>query len=535
MTEEKANSVSRSSGQLRMAELLGAFSFASDLAVGLHPEHGARSCYIGMRIAEALQLSSEERVNLYYSELLKDAGCTAYTSQLASSWLTDEIAAKWELQFLRDPSNPVNVLSWAMQYVAAGMSFPTRATRLLDFMKNGQEFMREGFESTCLVATRIAQRLGMPAPVQDALMQVFEQWDGKGMPQGSRGQDVPLISRIVLLTSFLEVYHGLTGREAAMQVALARRGKAFDPLVVDAFLSLAQEEEFWEELEHERTWATVLAMEPDESTHRYLPEEALTDVALAFADYADLKSPFMAGHSRRVADLAEGIAGRMALPEEQVAHIYRAALVHDIGIVAVPSFVLNKPRSQLSQVEWEQLRLHPYHSERILSRVPPLAAILPMVAAHHERIDGHGYPRGLAGVQIPLGARIIAAADRFDELSSKTPDHPSAERDQVTEMMRREADDSLFPDVVQALFEGPGGTPEPRRRHRAQQGPAGLTERELEVLRLMARGLSRNQAAKLLFVTEGTIRSHLEHIYSKIGVSNRAAATLFSIEHGLLD
>ena len=518
-----------------MVDLLGAFSLASDLAVGLHAEHGARSCYIGMRIARELQLSSEDRTSLYYAELLKDAGCTAYTSQLASFWQTDEIAAKWELQFLRDPSSPLNVLSWAMQYVAAGMSFPTRATRLLDFMKNGQEFMREGFESTCLVATRIAQRLDMPKEVQVALMQIFEQWDGKGMPYGTNGQEVLLISRIVLLTSFVEVYHRLAGREGAKGIALTRKGKAFDPAVVDAFLSVADEAEFWEELERENLWETVRAMEPEESPHRYLPEDRLTDAVLAIADYADMKSPFLSGHSRRVAEVAERIARRMLLPEPQVVTISRAALVHDIGIVAVPSFVLNKPRAQLTQAEWEQVRLHPYHSERILSKVVPLEAILPMVGAHHERIDGNGYPRGLAGVQIPLGARIIAVADRFDELSCEMPDHPATALEEVVDLMREEAGASLFPEVAQALLEDLKGVSITRRRRTHQPWPGELTDREVEVLRLMARGLSRNQAAKSLFVSEGTIRSHLEHIYSKIGVSNRAAATLFSIEHGLLD
>ncbi|HLB12266.1 MAG TPA: HD domain-containing phosphohydrolase [Dehalococcoidia bacterium] len=535
MTEDKTNSVTSPAGQLRMADLLGAFSFASDLAVGLHPEHGVRSCYIGMQIARALQLSSEERVNLYYAELLKDAGCTAYTSQLASFWLTDEIAAKSELQFFRDPSSPLNVLSWAMQYVAAGMSFPTRATRLLDFMKNGQEFMREGFESTCLVATRIAQRLGMPEQVQVALMQIFEQWNGKGMPHGASGQEIPLISRIVLLTSFLEVYHRLAGREGAQGIALTRRGKAFDPAVVDAFLSVADKAEFWEELERENLWETVRAIEPEESPHRYIPEDHLTDAVLAIADYADMKSPFLSGHSRRVAEVAERIVRRMSLPEPQVVAISRAALVHDIGIVAVPSFVLNKPGSQLTQAEWEQVRLHPYHSERILSKVAPLEAILPMVGAHHERIDGHGYPRGLAGIQIPLGARIIAVADRFDELSCETPDHPATGLEEVVELMRQEAGASLSPEAVQALLEDLGGGSVTSRRRTHQPWPRELTDREVEVLRLMARGLSRNQAAKALIVSEGTIRSHLEHVYSKIGVSNRAAATLFAIEHGLLN
>src|SRR3990172_3191831 len=468
---------------IRMADVLGAFSLAGDLAVGLQPEHGTRSCYIGMRIAQALGLGSEDRINLYYAELLKDAGCTAYTSQLATLWLTDEIVAKRELLFLRDFHNPADILFWLMEYVAAGAPLATRATRMLDFLKDGQGDMREGFESTCQMAARIAHRLGMPDAVQNALMNVFEEWDGRGMPQGRRGGSIPIISRIVLVTSYLDIFHRIGGREAAQRLARERRGKAFDPSVVDAFLSVGQEEGFWEGLEHERVWDTVLSMEPEESPHRYIGEEKLTDVALALADYADMKSPYMAGGLRRVAEIAQRVARRMSLPERQIATIYHAGLVHDIGIVAVPSFVLNKPQDKLTEAEREQVRLHPYHSQRILSKVPALEAVIESVAAHHEQADGHGYYRGLRGSEIPVGARIIAVADRFDELSHDRPDRPALELDQAVNVMRQEAGSRLSPDAFEALAEDLSGIEQAqRRRTRRQESPAGLTELDLEVL-----------------------------------------------------
>jgi len=520
---------------IRTADLLGAFSLASDLAMGLHMEHGARSCYIGMHIAQEMGLSLEQRTDLYYAELLKDAGCTAYTSQLAGYWMADELTAKRDLQFFRNARNPIDVFSWLLQYVAQGASFPTRATHILGFLVKGREFMKEGFESTCQVATRIAQRLGMPQTVQDALMQVFEQWDGHGMPHGIKSDSISIISRIVLVTSFLEVFHRVEGRDATKQVALARRGKAFDPSVIDAFLSVAQKESFWKGLEQERVWDSVLSMEPEQSPLKYMREEKLIDVALALADYADLKSPFQAGRSRRVADLAERIARRMGLPEPEATHIYRAALVHDIGIVAVPSFILNKPQDTLTEAEREQVRLHPYHSERILSKVPALEPIIPIVGAHHEEMDGGGYYRGLKGSQIPLGARIIAVADRFDELTHDAPDSPGREIDQAVDVMRQEVGSRLSTDVFQALTDDLSGVERShRQRARQQEWPARLTDREVEVLRLIAKGLNRRQAAKALFIAEGTVRSHLEHIYSKIGVSSRAAATLFAVEHDLL-
>jgi HD-GYP domain-containing protein (c-di-GMP phosphodiesterase class II) len=218
-----------------------------------------------------------------------------------------------------------------------------------------------------------------------------------------------------------------------------------------------------------------------------------------------------------------------------VANIHRAALVHDIGIVAVPSFLLNKPRNRLAEAEWEQVRLHPYHSERILSKVPALETLIPIVGAHHERMDGQGYHRGLPGAQIPPGARIVAVADRFDELSRDMPDHAALEPDDVVGLMRSEAGADLAPDVFQALVEDLSGVSQAtRKKALRQEWPARLTDREVEVLVLIARGLSRRQAAEALVVSEGTIRSHLEHIYTKIGVSNRSAATMFAMEHDLL-
>lgn len=520
---------------IRMADLLGAFSMASDLGVGLHAGHGVRSCYIGMRLAEAMDLPPEQRVHLYYSELLKDAGCTAYTSQLASFWMADELATKRDLLFFRNAQNPIDVFSWMLQYVAKGEPFPTRVARMKDFLVNGRAFTREGFEDTCQMAKRIARRLAMPEPVQDALLQIFEQWDGKGAPNGTQGEAIPIISRIVLTTSFLEVFHRMAGREAAEKLAKDKRGKAFDPMVVDAFLSLSDDEQFWTSLEDERVWDTVLSLEPDSSSYRYISEEQLDNVTLALADYADMKAPHLSGRSRRVADLAQGVARSMALPEPEVTNIRRAALVHDIGIVAVPSFVLNKAQDQRTEAEREQARLHPYHSERILSRVPALEPIIPAVSSHHERIDGTGYHRGLIRDQVPQGARIIAVTDRFDELTHDSPYHSAMEPEKALDMMSGDVGEGLWPAAFQALVDVLGGPARPLAKTRQEPWPAGLTDREVEVLRLAAKGLSRRQIGDLLTVTEGTVRSHLEHIYAKIDVSTRATASLFAMENGLLD
>jgi HD-GYP domain-containing protein (c-di-GMP phosphodiesterase class II)/DNA-binding CsgD family transcriptional regulator len=518
-----------------MADVLGALSAAADLALGMPEGHAARSCYVGMAIADRLSLSAEEKATVYYSELLMDAGCTAWAGYVATAIMGDEIEARRDFYFYRDARNPLDVIGWLQKYMAVGAPAHIRARHILDFTVHGKEFQREGLQNTVEVACRFAERLGMPDEVQRTLWSVFEQWDGTG-PNRARGDAIPIASRIVAVTSLLEAFYAAGGRTAALRIVQARRGKAFDPLLVEAFLSLAQDKAFWEGFEEDHVWETVLSMEPL-SPHRFLPAERLADVAMAFADFADLKSFSAAGHSRRVGDLAARIAHRM-LGEGEAETMRLAGLTHDLGLVAVPSFVLHKSQEDLSAAEWERLRLHPYHAERILGRIPAFHAVIPLVGAQHERVDGHGYYRGLAGPQIPAGARILAVADRYDELTHSLPDHPPLDVGAALERLYDDAGKAYAEDCVRALEEElrADGTATGRLRgSRQRQWPSGLTSREVELLRLLAGGLNRREVATQLYLSEHTVRHHLEHIYDKIGVRTRVAATLFAVEHGLLN
>lgn len=536
MADFPARSSDPPPGHLRTSDLLGALSLAADMAVGLPAEHALRSCYIGMHIAAALNMPRDQQADLYYTALLMDAGCTAWTSQLAAFIASDEIVARREFVFFSDPHNPLDMLGWLRGHVAVGAPARERVRRALDFALHGRAFVREAFRNTCEVARGFARRLGMSDAVQVALLSIFEQWDGSGL-HSVRGQQIPIISRIVYATGFLEVTHRMGGPAAAVRLARRMSGRAFDPAVVAAFLSCAGEPGFWAGLEQESVWAAVLAMEP-ESPYRYLDAERLEDVAVSFADFADLKSPYLIGHSRRVADLAERCAQRMGLPVAEVTTIRLAALTHDVGLVATPSFTLGKPSETLAPAEWEHLRLHPYYAERILARIPAFTSVVPLVAAHHERPDGHGYPHRLSGSQIPLGARILAIADGFDELTHDMPGR--AALDPATALARMSEDEgrAFYPDALRALRVEQGvhvlAPGPPTGRARQQAWPDGLTNREVEILRLLAKGLSRREAAEALFLSEHTVRHHLEHIYNKLGVSTRVAATLYAVEHDLL-
>jgi HD-GYP domain-containing protein (c-di-GMP phosphodiesterase class II)/DNA-binding CsgD family transcriptional regulator len=521
------------SAQLRSIDVLGALSLAGDMAMGLRAGHGVRATYIGMRIADRLGLTPAQRVDLFYAELLMDAGCTAWASQTAAAILSDDIAARRQFYFLSDPSDPRDLLRWLAGYMAAGERLDRRLRRSIDFAMHGREFMVEALRNTGETAARLARRLDRPPGVQEGLRFAFEQWDGGG-PYERRADAIPLISRIVYATVFLEVIHQLSGREAALQLGRGRRGKTLDPTVVDAFLSVSTDSDFWPGLEDEAVWDVVCDMEP-ESPYRFVDPRNLDDAARAFADFADLKSFFTAGHSRRVADLSERLATSLGVAPEHVAEIRRAALLHDIGLVAVPSFVLHKPTSRLAVAEWETLRLHPYYSQRILARVPAFGAAGDLVASHHERPDGQGYPRGVRGEQIPLGARVLSVADAFDELTHDGPDGPGLEAGPSLQAVVREAGSRFDRDVVEALrkvldVSAPALLAPPARH----EWPAGLTDREVEVLRLLATGASRRDMAERLSVSEHTIRHHLEHIYTKLDVRTRVEATLFALEHNLI-
>ena len=523
----KTRADSAPSQRTSMGELLSAFAFASDLAFGLQLEDSLRSCYLATRLAERMGLSEDERLTAYYTALLKDAGCTSWTSELARFWRTDEISARRELMVFADRTTYAGLEAWMYQHVAPDLPFPARQSVFNEVLAGMPQVLADAITNTAEVAGRIARRLGMPPAVQQATHHLFEQWDGNGAPAGLRDGEIPIVSRVVLPTFIVIPVDRVHGREPAVAAIQRGRGSTFDPAVVDAIAELAGSDEFWASLTGEGIRERVLAMEP-RSALADVGEERIDDVALAFADFTDLKSRFAPAHSRRVARVAERLALHMGCAPEAAIQIRRAALMHDLGLVAIPSFSLEKGEGQLSDSEWEQYRLHPYHGERILKRVPALAPFAEMLGNHQERVDGSGYYRGLGGANISLGARIIAVADRFDELTHEAPGRSALElTDALTSL---ESDPGFDRRIVGALRQALGE----RSSAPGEHWPAGLTRREVEVLRLAARGMTRAQIGTTLQITENTVRHHLEHIYDKTGTSTRVAATLFAIESGLL-
>jgi HD-GYP domain-containing protein (c-di-GMP phosphodiesterase class II) len=512
---------------IRMAEVLAAFSLATDLGAGKPMGHAVRACTLGMAMAAELHLSTGDQVELYYSFLLMHSGCTALSLGLAPTIQGDELTAIGEIT-LQDDTNPLVMLDWMRRHVSPDAPFPTRVRNIFEMFLHSRD-AEEHTRGACEVAFRVAQRLGMPVGVQDAVRYYLERWDGKG-PFGLAGSEIPLKARLLHTALKMEAAYSTHGWNEAEALAVEYKGKIFDPQMIDTFLVVIKKTSLRETLAKEDLWQFALDLEPD-SPFRNMDESKLDDVALAVADFVDLKTPFTVGHSRETARMAERMARRMGLSPSEITNIRRAALVHDLGHTALPGHILLHQGS-LSEVDKEKLRLHPYYTERILSRVPALSAVAAIAGKHHERLNGTGYYRGLSGNELPVSACILALADAFQERMQANPGQPAPDPRDVLKEMRPEAGSLFSPECFEALAQELGmAASKPARR---PEWPAGLTRREVEVLHLVATGASNRQIAHDLVVSEKTVAHHLEHIYNKIGVSSRAAAVFFAMEHEII-
>jgi putative nucleotidyltransferase with HDIG domain len=390
----------------------------------------------------------------------------------------------------------------------------------------GARCARAGLTAHCEVGRRFAQRLGLPDRVSDALWHVFERWDGKGLPRGIAGEEIPRVARLLHLARDADVHWRLSGADGVRGAFEARAGGAYDPELA----ALARDElpPALEALDGQPAWEAAMEARPAQPAA--LAGEALDGACRVIGEFADLKSVFTLGHSTAVAELAEAAAWRLGLAAGDVAVVRRAGLVHDVGRVAVSNGVWEKA-APLSTGEWERVRLHTYFGERVLARCGGLAEVGAVAARHHERLDGSGYHRGAAVGDLLLPARVLAAADVCQAMTEPRPHRAALGSDVVARALDHEVvAGRLDGDAVAAVLQAAGlrGGAAPRAF------PAGLTAREVEVLRLVARGHSNKAIGAQLHLSPKTVGHHVGHVYAKIGVSTRAAAALFAVEHGLL-
>lgn len=508
----------------RLAELIGALSLATDLGLGLPQEHVLRQCRIAVALGAAVGAGADDQAAAYYVALLAWVGCTADSHELAGLF-GDDIALRAQSYAVDRGGLPM--LGFLLRRVGSGRPPLRRARMAASLVATNGRDVAAAMTTHCQVASQMAQRLGLGPEISGPLRLVFARWDGKGLPRGVGGDELPIAVRLVQLADIVEVHHRDGGVDAAVEVARERAGGQLDPLLVTAFCDYA--DALLGPLEEEPSWDAVLRAEPGPG--RLLSAERLDEALEAVADFTDLKSPWFAGHSRGVAALAARAAASAGLPPEEVGAVRSAALVHDLGRIGVPTTIWDKP-GPLTDAERERVRLHPYYTERMLSRSPALARLGAIAACDHERLDGSGYHRGLTGAALPPSARILAAADACQAMGEPRPYRPPLEPAAVAAELRGDVRAGrLDGDAVEDVLAAAG-----HRRATAwsRARPAGLTARELEVLVLVARGASAREVAGELVIAEKTARNHVERVYGKLGVSSRAEATLYAMRHGLV-
>jgi HD-GYP domain-containing protein (c-di-GMP phosphodiesterase class II) len=507
-------------GPLRLLELLASVSLATDLGTGQPPGHALRTCALAVRLAEALGCDAEEARTAQQFALLRFLGCTADAAETAASVGGDELAYNAAMAPAVMGSGR-ELLGRHVRSVAPGRPPLARlglAARGLADPKG----MERSLSTHCEVAVMLAARAGLDAAVVEALGHAYERWDGKGFPAGLRGDAIPLAVRVAVVARDADLA-AVAGADLRAWLR-GRSGRAYDPAVVDSFDRVGAE--LLAELDGADEWDVALALEPEPAVT--FPPDGLAAILTAFADFADLKSPWIRGHSRRVASLAAEAGRHAGLDAAGCEGLRHAGLLHDLGRVAVQNGIWDKP-GPLTAAEWERVRLHSYWTERILARCGSLAALVDPASSHHERLDGSGYHRSLPAEAQSREVRLLAAADVLAALTAARPYRPALADEAAARAL--EAERGLDPDAVACVLAAAGSREPPARHER----PAGLTEREVEVLRLISRGASNREVAARLVISPKTVGRHVENLYRKIGVRSRAAAAVFALEHGLLD
>jgi HD-GYP domain-containing protein (c-di-GMP phosphodiesterase class II) len=403
---------------LRLAEVIGALSYALDLTEGQPPGHSLRCGWIGMQIAASLGFDEETQADLLYTLLLKDTGCSSNAARLWELYGGDERRVKHDFKTV-DAQSTGQVARFVLRHAGRGETLARRVGRLLTLVRHGQELATEVIQARCERGAAIAGQLGFGARVAAGIYSLDEHWNGGGRPEGLAGAAIPLGARIALLAQVVDVFHTVGGPESARAEAAKRAGAWFDPGLVGVFLTLSQTDAFWRGLDASGLAERVAGLEPLPRAI-FIDDARLDTITAAFADVVDAKSPYTAGHSRRVADYSAAIAAGLGFSVPEQGALRRAALLHDVGKLGVSNGILDKP-GKLDSQEWEEVRRHPVLSQEILTRVSVFRPIAALASAHHERLDGRGYPNKLEAGQIALETRIISAADVFDAITAERP------------------------------------------------------------------------------------------------------------------
>jgi HD-GYP domain-containing protein (c-di-GMP phosphodiesterase class II) len=429
------------------AEVIAAFSYALDLTEGQPAGHCIRACWIGLEVGREIGLSRAELGELYYALLLKDLGCSSNAARICELYEADDLAFKRGYKTVG--TSLASTLHFVFSKTAQGRSFRQRAAAIGNILLNGDEIAQEMIVSRCTRGADIARTLRFSDAVCDGIYHLDEHWNGSGRPGRLRGHAIPLLSRIALLAQVVDVFHCHAGANAALDEVRRRSGVWFDPALVQAFEAVSASRPFWERLASPTIEARVVRMAPAE-TDQALDDDYLDAIADAFGQVIDAKSPFTSGHSQRVGALSERMAGKLGMSPQRARRLRRAAVLHDVGKLGVSSAILEKP-SGLDDREWVEMRGHATHTRAILSRIGALADMADVAAAHHERLDGTGYPLNLPGAAIGRETRIITACDYYDALASDRPYRAALSTEETLAIMGAAVGTAIDADCFEVL------------------------------------------------------------------------------------
>ena len=432
---------------MRLAELIGALSHALDLTEGQPKGHCVRACWIGVHVGKTLGLERGPLRDLYYTLLLKDLGCSSNAARICELYLTDDLAFKRGYKTVGD--GLPEVLGFVFAHTGLGAGLAARLRAIANILRNGKQITDDLIQTRCTRGAAIARRLRFGDAVAAGIASLDEHWNGSGRPEGLAGQAIPLSARIALLAQVVDVFHTLGGRDAALREARKRAGSWFDPALVRAIEHVGSDDAFWRTLASADVERAVFAMEPG-AGEVVVDDDYLDDIAAAFGEVVDSKSPYTSGHSERVARIADTLAERLGIAVARRRWLKRGALLHDVGKLGVSNAILDKP-GPLDDDEWACMRQHAAHTEAILGRIGAFAELSRVAGAHHERLDGTGYPRGLAGDAIALETRIITTADVFDAISADRPYRAAVPIPQTLAIMRASIGTAIDPLCFAAL------------------------------------------------------------------------------------
>jgi HD-GYP domain-containing protein (c-di-GMP phosphodiesterase class II) len=508
--------------RISVAEIMGALSLAVDLGLGQPLEQGVRTCLVATKFAESMGLDDEDRSAVYDASLLRFVGCNA-ERQLMASYFGDEVRFATHIGPVAQGGMGESLRA-VVSAAGSGRPAPARVLAIGAVLANFKKF-EEVSRAHCEVAALLAERLGFGSRMVDSLQHGFDRWDGK---EGiAKGEDIPLEIRIAAVAHDAEIFHRLNGVSGAVEVVTRRAGKALDPTIARAFAGVAGD--ILAALDADSVWADVMAADGREG--KPLAEDDIDDALRACSDFADMTTAYLAGHSAAVARLAADAAALCGLSPEEARRVGRAGYVHELGRTGVSVSVWNKEGS-LTEAEWENARLYPYYTERTTSRSPFLAEVGAIAAHCQERLDGSGYHKGVPASMLPVGSRLLAAADVFNALDSERPYRPANSKAEAAAILRDEARAGrLDGRAVEAVLEVEGQ----RGRRRTREWPRGLTTREVEVLRLIAGGKTTKEIAGALVISHKTVDNHIQHIYEKLNVTTRSGAAFFAIQHDLIE